>query len=111
MQKRLREELAKRQGESNEEKRRHVDLTKEESFGFLGFAIRRVLRRRGVWPARYTPKLKKRTELVRQLKEIFRRFGGPPVQRVVEVIHPIVRGWVQYVAIGDARRCFGFIKD
>ncbi len=111
VEKRLREELAKLQVEINEEKSRHVDLTKDESFGFLGFDIRRVLSRRGVWRARYTPKLKKRTELVRKLKDVFRRLWGQPVERVVKVINPILRGWVQYFAIGDASRCFGFIKD
>ena len=73
--------------------------------------IRRVLSRRRVWRARHTPKLKKRTELLRKLKEVFRRFWGQAVKRVVEVINPILRGWVQYFAIGDASRCFGFIKD
>jgi RNA-directed DNA polymerase len=30
---------------------------------------------------------------------------------VVQLINPIVRGWVNYFAIGDAGRCFGYIKD
>ena len=24
---------------------------------------------------------------------------------------PILRGWVNYFAVGDASRCFGFVKD
>jgi len=62
--KRLREELAKIQVDVNEEKSRIVDLTKGESFGFLGFEFRRVRSLRGLWRPQYTPKLKKRTALL-----------------------------------------------
>ena len=44
---RLREELAKLEVEVNEEKSRTVDLAQGESFGFLGFDIRRVRSRFG----------------------------------------------------------------
>ena len=109
--KRLREELAKLHVEINEEKSREVDLAKGESFGFLGFEFRRIRSLRGVWRPYYTPKLKKRTALVHKLKAIFRRFRSQPVDRVIELINPIVRGWVNYFAIGDSSRCFGFIKN
>ena len=65
VEKRFREELAKLQVQINEEKSRNVDLSQGESFGFLGFDFRRVRSRRGVWRANYTPKLKKRTALLR----------------------------------------------
>ena len=55
--------------------------------------------------------LKTRTALVRKLKEIFRRHRAQPIDRVIYLINPILRGWVQYFAVGDASRCFGFIKD
>jgi RNA-directed DNA polymerase len=109
--KRLREELAKLHVEINEEKSRIVDLSEGGSFGFLGFEFRRVRSRRGVWRPRYTPKLKKRTALLEKLRDIFRRFQSQPVGRVVALLNPILRGWVRYFAIGDASRCFGFIKD
>src|SRR3954454_7698502 len=109
--KRLREELAKLHVDINEEKSRVVDLGKGESFGFLGFEFRRVRSRKGVWRPYYTPKLKKRTALLDKLKEIFRRFQSQPIGRVVALINPILRGWVQYFAVGDASRCFGFVKD
>ena len=108
---RLREEFAKLDVEMNEEKSRIVDLRRGESFGFLGFDFRRVLSRRGVWRAQYTPKLKKRTALLRKLKETFRCFQSQPLDRVVELINPVLRGWVGYFAIGHSSRCFGFIKD
>ncbi len=111
VEKRLREELAKLQVEVNEEKSRIVDLAKGESFAFLGFDFRRVRSLRGSWRPQYTPKLKKRTALVRKLKEVFRSFESQPVRRVVELINPILRGWVNYVAVGQSSRCFGFIRD
>ena len=42
VEKRLREELAKLQVEVNEEKSRIADLSRGESFGFLGFDFRRI---------------------------------------------------------------------
>jgi RNA-directed DNA polymerase len=109
--KRLREEFAKLDVEINEEKSRIVDLGRGESFGFLGFDFRRTRSLRGVWRAQYTPKLKKRTALLRKLKETFRRFQSQPLDRVVELINPVLRGWVGYFAIGHSGRCFGFVKD
>ena len=111
MDKRLREELATLQVAINEEKSRLVDLAPGEHFSFLGFDCRRVRSRRGVWRAGYPPMLKKRTALLRQLKEICRRHQSQPIERVIYLINPILRGWVRYFAVGDASRCCGFIKD
>jgi RNA-directed DNA polymerase len=46
-----------------------------------------------------------------ELKDLLRRFVSQPVERVVELINPVLRGWVNYFAIGDASRRFGFVKD
>lgn len=109
--KRLREELAKLGVEINEEKSRMVDLTKGESCCFLGFEYRRILSRNKVWRAQYVPRLKKRTALLAKLREIFRRYVSQPVERVIELINPILRGWVNYFAVGHSSRCFSFVKD
>ena len=109
--KRLREELADLQVEINEEKSRIVDLGRGGSFGFLGFDFRRIRSRRGVWRANYTPQLKKRTALQRKLKDVFRRHQSQPVDRVVQLINPVLRGWVNYFAVGHSSECFSFIKD
>jgi RNA-directed DNA polymerase len=109
--KRLREELAKLQVEINEEKSRIVDLAKGDSFTFLGFEFRRILSFRGVWRPNYTPKLKTRTALLGKLRDVFRRFTSQPVGRVIELINPILRGWVNYFAVGHSSRCFSFVKD
>ena len=107
---RLRQELAKLQVQINEEKSRRVDLVRGESFGFLGFDFRRVRSLNGRWRPQYTPKLKKRTALLRQLREIFWRYRSQPVQAVVTLINPILRGWVNYFAIGHSSRCFQLVK-
>ena len=109
--KRLREELAKLQVEINEEKSRVVDLAKGESFTFLGFQIRRLRSTKGYWWAYYTPETKKRTALIRRLKDIFGRFRSQPVQRVIEMINPVLRGWVNYFAIGHSSPCFSYVQD
>jgi RNA-directed DNA polymerase len=108
---RLLEELAKLQVTVNEDKTRIVNLAETtESFGFLGFDFRRVRSRRGRWYPRRTPKMAKRKALLRNLKVIFRSLRSQPVEWVVERINPILRGWVQYFAVGHASRCFGFVR-
>src|SRR5262249_22496006 len=108
---RLREELAKLQVEVNEEKSRRVDLTQGESFGFLGFEFRRIRSRRGRWMPLLTPRGKKRTALLHTLKQVFRSHRSRPVAEVIACINPILRGWVQYFAVGHSSRCFSFIRD
>ena len=111
VEKRLREEFAELQVEINEEKSRTVDLVRGESFSFLGFDFRRIRSRRGVWRAHYTPRLLRRTALLRKLKDVFRRHQSQPISRVVSLINPILRGWVNYFAVGHSSECFSFIKD
>jgi RNA-directed DNA polymerase len=111
VERRLREEFAKLGVEINEEKSRMVDLTKGDSFSFLGFEYRRILSRNQVWRPQYVPRLKKRTALLAKLREIFRRYVSQPVERVIELINPILRGWVNYFAVGHSSRCFSFVKD
>jgi len=109
--KRLREEFAKLQVEINDGKSRIVDLERGESFGFLGFDFRYLRSLRGVMRPHYTPKLKKRTALLRQLKEVFRRYRSQPIERVISLINPMLRGWVNYFAVGHSSECFSYIKD
>jgi RNA-directed DNA polymerase len=108
--KRLHEELVKLDVEVNEEKTRTVDLRKGESFGFLGFEFRRTRSRSGRWMPLRVPITKKRTALLRKLKTVFRRYRSQPIERVMKVINPILRGWVNYFAFGHSSRCFSFIQ-
>jgi len=109
--KRLREEFAKLQVEINDEKSRTVDLERGESFSFLGFDFRYLRSLRGVMRPHYTPKLKKRTALLRELKEVFRRYRSQPIDRVISLINSKLRGWVNYFAVGHSSECFSYIKD
>ncbi len=109
--KRLQEELDKLGVKMNEEKSRVVDLTKAESFGFLGFDFRCVQGEGGKWRPWYTPKQKKRKDLLRKVKETFRRYKSQPIDRVVHLINPILRGWTNYFRAGDSRQCFSYVRN
>lgn len=108
---RIREELEKLQIEVNEEKSRVVDLAKGESLGFLGFEIRRVRSRRGVWRPDSRPKTAKRTALLKELKDKFRRYESQPVEQVIVEINPSLRGWVNYFAVGNSADCFNYVRE
>ncbi len=110
VQKRLREDLAKLQVELNEEKSRVVDLTKGETFAFLGFDFRRLRSPKGKWWMRTTPRTKKRKQLTQKLKDIFRRYRSQPTAKLIAEINPILRGWVNYFALGHSSDCFKFIQ-
>jgi RNA-directed DNA polymerase len=56
------------------------------------------------------PKGKKRVELLGKLKEIFRSSRSQPISGVIEKINLILRGWVQYFAIGHSSVCFSYIR-
>ena len=109
--KRLTQELEKLGIKVNIQKTRIVDLTRGETFGFLGFKFRRFKTRKGKWGVRIVPKIKVRTALLRKLKDIFRRHKSQPISRVIYLINPILRGWANYFRIGNSSRCFGYIKD
>ncbi|MBA7518347.1 Group II intron-encoded protein LtrA [subsurface metagenome] len=111
VQRRLREELARLDVEINEEKTKVVDLRKGEKFGFLGFDFRRNVNSQGKgWP-HYQPKMSSRTKLLRKLKNIFKRHISQPISRVIFLINPILRGWVNYFKVGHSSKFFGFVKD
>ena len=109
--KRLIEELTKLQVEVNTDKTKVVDLTKDESFSFLGFDFKRVKSKTGKWYPQKTPKNKKRTELLEKLKLEFERLQTQALDVVIYVINPIIRGWVNYYRIGHSSRCFNYIRD
>ena len=48
---------------------------------------------------------------MRELKEVFRRYRSQPIDRVISLINPMLRGWVNYFAVGHLSECFSFIKD
>ena len=63
------------------------------------------------WRPYNSSKIEQRIALFRRLKDIFRRFISQPVNRVVELINPIVRGWVNYFAIGLRKNIEGWARE
>ena len=108
--KRLIQELAKLKVKVNSDKTKIVDLTEGDTFSFLGFVYRRVKKAKGKWAVAIIPKMKARTALLGKLKEVFARFVSQPVSRVIYLINPILRGWVNYFRIGHSSKCFGYVK-
>ena len=108
---RLRQELSKIKVELNEEKTKVVDLKQGETFSFLGFDFRRIKTKLGKVGIRKTPRMKARTAILKKLKEILRSHVSQPVERVIYLINPVLRGWVNYFRIGNSSRCFGYVKD
>lgn len=109
---RLLEEFGKLDLHINAEKTRLLDLNqKDESFGFLGFKFRKALTLRGKQGVRMEPKMKARTSLLHRLKDIFRSFKSQPIDRVIVLINPTLRGWVNYFRVGHSSRCFGYVRD
>lgn len=109
--KRLKEELQKLDVPINEEKTRVVDVGRGESFSFLGFQFREGRTRNSKRGVMYAPTMRARSKLLRKLKDIFRRFQSQPVDRVVALINPILRGWVNYFRVGTSSKRFGYVRD
>jgi RNA-directed DNA polymerase len=108
--KRLIQELTKLKVKINSQKTKIVDLTKGHTFSFLGFVYRRVKTRRGKWAVVIIPKIKARTALLQKLKEVFHRYRSQPISRIIYLINPIIRGWVNYFRIGNSSKCLGYVK-
>ena len=110
--KRLREEFAKLQVEINEVKSRIVDLNAWGDLWFPRVRFPPPPQIKGqMWCVHHAPMMKKRTALLHTLKDVFRRFHSQPVEQVIEQINPILRGWVNYFAIGHSGKCFAFVRQ
>ena len=88
-----------------------VDLTRDETFSFVGFDFREVKTHRGKSGVRVTPKVKARTRLLSKLREISRRHRSRPIMGLIAEINPIVRGWVNYFRVGQSGRCFTYVRN
>lgn len=42
---------------------------------------------------------------------MFRRHWSQPIGRVIGLINPKLRGWVNYFVMGDSGRCFAYIRN
>lgn len=110
--KRLHEELAKLGLTINEQKTKIVNFKDpKQSFHFLGFDYRYRKTRQGKDGILRTPRRQARIRLQQKIKATFKAKRGRPLKEVVEIINPILRGWVNYFRIGNSGRCFNVIKD
>ena len=106
----LKTELLKLDLNLNEDKTKLVDLENNESFSFLGFDFRRIKGKNGKWFPLMTPRMKARTILLRKVKDIFKKLISQPIQKIINIINPILRGWCNYFRIGNSYKCFKYIQ-
>jgi len=109
---RLREHLVPLGVELNAAKTKVVDTLAGDSFGFLGFDLRRVPNREG---SRHyilmTPKKKARSAIKAKIHATIQRGGATPAKVLVARLNAVVGGWVQYFRVGNASRAFGEVRD
>ncbi len=109
-QRRIKEEFAILQVELNEEKSCVVDLTKGESFSFLGYDFRRIRSRNGKWRPLFTPQQQKRNKLLDELKRVFASYQSRPIREMIGIINPKLRGHCNYFRFGHSARHFSYIR-
>jgi RNA-directed DNA polymerase len=109
---RLQEQFALIGVELNQEKTKVVNLLKGEAFGFLGFELRRVRKRRGNGQfILMTPKKKARQAVKAKVRDIIARSGATPMPAVGKRINATLAGWVNYFRVGNASRAFSEVRD
>jgi RNA-directed DNA polymerase len=111
-QRRLQEQLTSLGVELNQEKTKVVDLLNGEAFGFLGFDLRRVPKRKGSGHfILLTPKKKARTAIKANIRDILRTGGATPVKDLVKRINASLAGWADYFRVGHSSRAFSEVRD
>ena len=109
---RLNEQLVTLGVTLNEEKTQIVDMLKGESFGFLGFDLRRVMNRQGTkYFILMTPKKKARKAIKTKIREIIKNGGASPTYEIIAKINEAVAGWVNYFRVGNSNRAFSEVRD
>jgi RNA-directed DNA polymerase len=96
----------------NADKTRIVTITDERAtFAFLGFDFRWVRSTKsGQWYPCRTPRPKKVTSVLRQVRDILRTSQHLPMQEAVARINPVLRGWVNYFRVGNSGHVFAKVK-
>ncbi len=109
---RLQEQIKPLGVEMNLEKTKVVDLLKGESFGFLGFDLRRVNKRDNKGPlVLMTPKKKARKAIKAKIRDKIKAGGSIPAKDIIERINDSVGGWVNYFRVGNSSRAFSEVRD
>ncbi len=109
---RLHEQLAPLGVELNKEKTKVVDTLKGEAFGFLGFDLRRVQKRKGNGHyLQMTPKKKARKAIKSKIRDLIRHGGATPAKMLIAQINAVLAGWVQYFRVGNSSRAFSEVHE
>jgi RNA-directed DNA polymerase len=109
---RLQEQLEPLGVELNQEKTQVVNVLKGETFGFLGFDLRRVPKRNGNgYFIKMTPKNKARKAIKAKIRDIIRHGGATPAKVLVARINAALAGWVSYFRVGNSSRAFSEVRD
>ena len=96
----------------NLEKTKIVNVTKGESFTFLGFDLRRVQNKSKTgYFILLTPTKKARLGIKAKIREIIKKGGAIPVKDIVAKLNEVLTGWVNYFRIGNSSRAFSEIRD
>lgn len=114
LERRLGEEFEKLGVSMNLEKSTVVELKNDETFSFLGFDFRLVKKRKPggkkPWTVLQTPRTKKRSEVLREVREVVERGGSRPTREVIRRINEKVRGWVNYFRWGHSAKVFSYVR-
>lgn len=109
---RLKQELEKLQVVMNEEKTKEVDMSKGETFSFLGFEFSWGKSRFGKkMMAYYEPKKKKVQALAEGIRQLLKKLWAMPIQGVIAALNQKLRGWVNYFRIGNSSRVFRKVRN
>jgi RNA-directed DNA polymerase len=111
---RLEEALTPLRVSLNREKTKVVDTLKGEAFGYLGFDLRRVRKKREGKTGYFilmTPKKKARKTIKAEIREVIRRGGAMTAKQIIEKINAKVAGWVAYFRVGNSSRAFSEVRD
>lgn len=107
----LNEWLGKKGLELSEDKTRITHL--KDGFDFLGFNIRHyaVNNTKTGWKLLIKPSKKSVLSIRNKLRQEWLNLKGQSVQRVIEKLNPIIRGWANYFRIGVASECFSLLDS
>jgi len=106
---RLTDELKKLKVNLNIEKTKILDMSKGETFAFLGFDYR-LVNNKNKRMILIKPKKKKVAELIRKVKAHLTENRDKTVTEMVKGLNPILQGWANYYRIGHCSRILTYVK-